>query len=78
MPDSNLQIPVIISRNEWGQIIDGLTCRAEDYEMIAQYYKTGNADHIIQEVKDADEARTMAEWYRKLVEKVETQYKESK
>lgn len=38
MPDPNEQIPVILSRNEWGQIIDGLTCRAEDYEMTARYY----------------------------------------
>jgi hypothetical protein len=69
----NERVSIILTRNEWGQIIDGLTCRAADYEATAQYYETGHADRTIQEVKDAKEARNLAEWYRDLTAKIERQ-----
>lgn len=59
MPDPNEQIPVILFHNEWGQIIDGLTCRAEDYEMTARYFETGCFDDVIERVPDGMEAQSL-------------------
>ena len=58
---------------EWGQIIDGLTYRAEDYERTAQFHETGFADDLILEVRDAAEARNLANWYRRIVEEIREQ-----
>jgi hypothetical protein len=57
----------------WGQILDGLTCRAEWYENAVQYYETGYCEGEVAEVRDEDEARTLAKWYRKLIEDIQLQ-----
>jgi len=58
---------------EWGQIIDGLTCRAEQYELTAQYHETGYADGETLEARSANEALSIAEFYRKSIEKIRKQ-----
>jgi len=64
---------ITLEDNDWGQIMDGLTCRAEQYELTAQYHETGYADDFILEVCDAAEARNLAGWYRRLVEEIRSQ-----
>ena len=59
--------------HEWGQVVDGLTCRAELYEETVGYYETGQADDGIAEVNDAEEARDLARVYRSLIDKVQGQ-----
>lgn len=68
-----MQRIVALDEIEWGQIIDGLTCRAEQYELTAQYHQTGYAEDYILEVRDAAEARAIAEFYRSIISKVEVQ-----
>jgi hypothetical protein len=58
---------------EWGQVLDGLTCRAEQYELTVQYYETGVADGEILEVSHGHEARYIAEFYRSIIAKIEQQ-----
>lgn len=61
----------------WGQIIDGLTCRAEWYENAVEYHETGYCDREIAEVRDADEARNLANWYHRIIQEIRAQVKNS-
>ena len=70
------QVTITLDENDWGQIIDGLTCRAEQCEWTAQYHECGYVDEDILEVRDADEARNLAEWYRRLVEQIRSQLRD--
>ncbi|HAS81295.1 MAG TPA: hypothetical protein DCS43_01105 [Verrucomicrobia bacterium] len=65
--------PITLDDNDWGQIIDGLTCHAEQYEETVRYYETDEADGGIAEVSDAEEARELAETYRSLIKKIQRQ-----
>ena len=67
---------IALDDNDWGQVIDGLTCRAEQYELTAQYHETGFADGDILEVRDANEARNLANWYRRIVEEIRRQLRD--
>ena len=58
---------------DWWQVIDGLICRAEQYELPANYHETGCADGDILETKDAHEARSIAMHYREIIEKIQKQ-----
>ncbi len=66
-------VAIELEVNDWGQIIDGLTSRAEQYEQTVNYYEGGYAEGEILLVRDADEARVLAEWYRRLVGQIRIQ-----
>ncbi len=61
---------------DWWQIIDGLTCRAEQYELTAQYHETGFADGDILDVRDAREAKNMAVHYWEVIGKIGEQIRD--
>ena len=67
---------VELNEVEWGQVMDGLTCRAEQYELTAQFHETGSADGDILEVRDAKEARNIAAHYRKIVGEIRGQLRD--
>ena len=62
---------VALAENEWGQVVDGLICRAELYEETVRYYESGHAEGEIAEVRDEDEARDLAQLYRRIICKIE-------
>jgi len=64
---------IALEDHEWGQVVDGLTCRAELYEETVGYYETAQTDGEIAEVSDAEEARALAEMYRSLIAKIQRQ-----
>ena len=66
-----MKIAVVLDDIEWGQVLDGLRCRAETYEETARYYESGYAESEIAEVRDVDEAREMADYYREIIGKIE-------
>lgn len=70
------QVTITLDENDWGQVMDGLSCRAEQYELTAQYHECGCANGDILEVRDADEARNLAGWYRRLVEQIRSQLRD--
>lgn len=70
------KVTIELEDNDWGQIMDGLTCRAEDYARTAQFHETGCVDDYILEVRDTDEARNLAAWYRRLVEDIRNQVRD--
>ena len=59
-----------LDTQDWGQVIDGLAARAEQYELTAEYYETGSVDGNILEVRDAEEACSIAASYRRIIEKM--------
>ncbi len=59
--------------NEWGQVIDGLMCRAILYEETVGYYEDGVTYGDIAEVSNVEEARQLAAMYRSLIEKIQRQ-----
>ena len=69
-------IKIALEENDWGQILDGLICRAEQYELTAQYHEAGIADGSVLDVRDADEARNLADWYRRIVEDLRRQLRD--
>ena len=66
-----MKIAVALDDNEWGQVLDGLRCRAEIYEETVRYYESGHAECEIAEVRDENEARKLADLYRNIIGKIE-------
>ena len=66
-----MKIMVVLDDNEWGQILDGLRCRAETYEETARYHEKGHAESEIAEGRDANEARELADLYRNIIGNIE-------
>ena len=62
--------------HDWWQVVDGLTCRAEQYELTAQYHDTGFADGDILEVRDVREAKNIAGHYRQIIKKIREQLRD--
>lgn len=64
---------------EAGQVLDGLEMRAEAYEKTATYLSGGGetGEHfILEEVSDTEEARKIAEFYRKIIASMKSQLKQ--
>ncbi len=68
-----MQKTIALDDNEWGQVIDGLICRAELYETTATFYETGIAGDEIAEVSGGEEACEIALVYRTLIAKIQRQ-----
>jgi len=64
---------VELNEVEWGQVLDGLACRVALYEETVGYYEHGVSYGHIAEVRDVDEARTILNYYRKIIGKIEKQ-----
>ena len=65
-----------LEANDIGQILDGLRCRAESWRGTMQYHETGttpNDTFVIEECRDADEARKLTACYDRLVGEIEGQ-----
>lgn len=62
--------------NDWGQVVDGLICRAEQYELTAQVHETGFADGDILEASSAYEANAIAAHYREIIRKIREQLRD--
>lgn len=71
-------IAITLEENDWWQIIDGLLCRAEQYDQTADYYEGGYAEGEVLMVRDSDEARYLAEWYRRLAKQLRDQMNASR
>jgi hypothetical protein len=67
------EVSITLDKNDWGQIIDGLTCRAEQYELTGKYYDGASGEGEILDVRGAVEARGLALWYRRLVQQIRGQ-----
>ncbi|MEY4488474.1 MAG: hypothetical protein RIQ79_982 [Verrucomicrobiota bacterium] len=62
--------------NDLGQLLDGLRSRSESWHRTADYFEDKtplHGDFIIEECKDAEEARSIAEHYDHIIATIETQ-----
>ncbi len=66
-----MKIAVVLDDIEWGQVLDGLRCRAEIYEETVRYYESGYAESEIAEVRDENEARKLTDLYRNIIGKID-------
>ncbi len=66
------QVTLILSRNDVGQLLDGLGVLIEQWDATAEYLATGllRDDVCIREAHDMDEARSIAATYRALEGKI--------
>ena len=72
---NNKEIKLQLSRNEIGQIIDALCVRIEDWEYTRRYFDEGHEElgREIEECKDACEAQEIAEFYKSILKKIQSQ-----
>lgn len=64
---------------EVGQLLDGLSARAEAWRRTAEFLANGEINggpFIIEECSDADEAEAIASDYRAIIEKIRNQVRE--
>lgn len=66
---------VSLESADWGQIVDGLTTRAESYEGTADYLAGiyNDLPTLIEEVLNEAEARAIAAGYRRIITQIESQ-----
>lgn len=69
------QILLRLDERDFDQVVDGLRVRAESWRATERYFETGKAEHEIEECTDADEARTIAEGYERIMVSLLTQLK---
>jgi hypothetical protein len=62
-----------LSEQEWGQILDGLACRAALYKETVGYYKHGVSYGHIAEVNGVEEARAILRYYRRIIQNIKRQ-----
>jgi hypothetical protein len=71
------EISLRLTRNEVGQILDGLTVRAEAWEKTAEYLSSGSIPageiFVIEECSDPAEAYAISNQYRLIIRKITSQ-----
>lgn len=68
-----MKMTVQLDAVEWGQVLDALICRIDQYEETIRYYETGSAGSLIEEVRDVDEAGSLRDTYLHIVENIRRQ-----
>lgn len=77
-------LPVMVKRyrieldeQEWGQLLDGLECRAESWRRTAKYLRTEELPDgeffVIEECRDEDEAEELAAHYEAIIKNIQSQ-----
>ena len=58
-----------------GQLLDGLEMRAESWERTAEYLRSGyiDGDYLVEECSKPEEADDIAEHYRSIIRKIQSQ-----
>jgi len=64
---------VELTKIEWGQVLDGLTCRVMLYEETVGYYEHGVTYGHIAEVRDVLEAKAILRYYRRIIRRIKNQ-----
>jgi hypothetical protein len=77
MPEQSLtqELQLRLSRNDVGQIIEGIDVLIEQWDATAEYLETGNCpdDVCIRETSDVYECRKIASAYREIRSRISVQ-----
>ncbi len=77
MPTMGKDYTFTLNENEVGQLLDGLSIRAESWERTADFLRSGSMPEgklfIIEDCSDPDEAEAIAEEYRGIIRKIRSQ-----
>jgi hypothetical protein len=65
------------SRNDWGQIIEGLEARRAKWEVTARYLEGEEVDQVIEECCDAEEARALVATCDRLIGELRSQLRQA-
>ena len=65
---------VELNKQEWGQVLDGLTCRVALYEETVGYYKHGVSYGHIAEVNGVEEAQAILRYYRRIIRNIKNSW----
>ena len=70
-------VTLVLSRDNVGQMLDGLGVRRDDWRYTQRYLEEGymELDRIIEECSDADEAKSIADTYDDIIAKIREQLK---
>lgn len=68
-----MKTTIELEKSDWGQVINGLECRAGQYEKTVRYFESGEINGEIEEVSGIEEARELADTYRAIIEKIQRQ-----
>ena len=69
-------LTIRLDSDDVGQLLDGLRCRTEAWHGTAEYMETGYCvrdDFMIEECRDAEEARAIAAHYDRIISSIEKQ-----
>lgn len=61
-----------LSKQEWGQGLDGLACRMLLYKDTIAYYRYGVSYGHIAEVNDVLEAKSILRYYQRIIRKIKS------
>jgi hypothetical protein len=71
-----------LDAHEWGQLLDGLECRAESWRRTAEYLRTEEMPDgelfVIEECSDMEEANGIAACYEAIVKNIQIQMEEQR
>lgn len=71
MPSTDTAVELSLPRRYVGQILDGIEVLIEQWEATAHYFRTGEVgDTAIRECSDAEEAESIARYYREITAEV--------
>ncbi len=75
MPTEDKMITIRLPENDIGQIIDGLCVRQNEWRYTQRYFEEGyqESGRIIEECRDAEEARKIADYYEEIISELRTQ-----
>lgn len=61
------RVSISLSRNDWGQIIDGLEARRASWDVTVRHLEGESVNEVIEECRDAEEARAVVATYVRLI-----------
>jgi hypothetical protein len=64
------RVSISLDRNDWGRIVEGLEARRASWEVTARYLGGEEVDQIIEECRDAEEARALVATYDRLIDEL--------
>lgn len=74
MPSTDTVVRLTLSRRHVGQILDGIEVLIEQWDSTEVWFRTGEVGDIpIRECSDAEEAKSIAGYYREIASEIRRQ-----